>query len=659
VSRLEGAAVWAAYGTVEVALTIFVRRVLFTSTFVPPDDRFTFALLLLYPLIGALLGRFAVAGLVVAFVANAIVTVTGAALAVPLAGAAVAVALFRRRAWPVALLLLLPIWAAREIGYVHTFVVKALFAGAAIAAVVLLGWLTRKHALKSIATLAVFVLAMIAAMFVDVRPPRDVVPDQPPPRTPSPSIVLVVMDTVRADHLSLYGYGRRTTPHLEQLARTATVYTRAYAPSNMTLPTHASLFTGLYGTEHTAHNDEGWAVGRPLPARVLTIAELLAARGYATASIAANYVYLGDEFGLDQGFHHVDARPPRLPFGGAWNFYLRSRIAEVASRVIELSPRTRLLSRPAEEISDLAIRYLARVAGKRRPFFLVLNYMDAHAPCIPPAPYDAMFPGRDPAQPVDLADRLMVDIRTRGVHLTPRQRAHLVSQYDGGIAHADHQIARVFASLRERGVFDDTLVIVLSDHGESFGEHGIFLHGYSNYDVETRVPLVVKKPRQTTASVVAEPVSLLDVWPLLSSSSGSSEFLGVPRSAGATPRNSLRGTPRNSEELRGTRSAAFPVITEAFPMNRAAAEASLRRAGTAKIDGTLKTIVNIDGRVETYDLAADPGEARNLAPNEVSRRMSDEIGAWRKSLATRKTQPAAQPIDPETIRRLRALGYIQ
>jgi len=616
---------WAAYGAVEAWTTIFLRCALFRSTFVPPDDRFTLFLLILYPLLGALLGRFALAGLAIAFAANAIATVSGPALAVPLVSAVCALALFRRP-WPASLFLIVPIWAAREIGYVYTFTTRAILAGAALLAVALFGFLASKvrWSLKPAGTLAIFAVTMLVATRVDIRPPRDIAPTEAPPRTQQPNIVLIVMDTVRADHLSLYGYPRATTPNLDALAKSATVYTRAWAPSNMTLSTHASLFTGLYGSEHAAHYDEGWQAGRPLPAFALTLAELLAARGYATASIAANYVYLGEEFGLDQGFQHLDALPPPLPFGAAWNFYLRSRIGELASSLLKLPPRAHLLSRPAEAISERAMAFIDRAGAKRRPFFLVLNYMDAHAPCIPPAPFDTMFPGHDASQPIDLADKLLAGMASGKAAMTARQRAHLISQYDGAIAYTDQQIARVLATLRRIGIFDRTLIVVLSDHGEAFGEHGVITHGFTNYDVETRVPLIVKKAEQRTSEVISRTVSLLDVWPLLS----------------------------------GTSHAPFAVITEAFPMRGAAARIAMRRAGTAKIEGTVKTIVNVRGDVESYDVATDPNETSNAAPNETSRRMAQEIAAWRKSLRAHAVAPAP-PVDPETLRRLRALGYIQ
>lgn len=620
--RLFGAAVWAAYGLVELLLAGAGAHRSFAAMFVLPGDRrYAIFLLVLYPLVGALLGRFAVVGLAAAFAANAVALMSGRLVVVAVLSAAVAAALFRGSPWTASLLLLLPLWAARVYGVDVTVWKKALLAAGALLAVMLFGLVAmkRRWSLKPGVALVTFTLFMLASTLGEPPQPRNRPADAPPPRVASPNIVLIVMDTVGARHLSVYGYARNTTPELARLAKTATLYTRAYAPSNMTLPSHASLFTGLYGSEHTAHYDEGWIAGRPLPAEALTIAELLSARGYATASIVANG-YLSEAFGLDQGFDHLDARAPELPYGLAPEYYLRSGIAAVAARVVDPGRDARRHSRGGEEISDRALEYLDRAAGRRRPFFLFLNYLDAHHPYLPPAPYDRMFPGLDETQPDDLVNRL---VNARG--MTARQRAHLVSQYDGSITYLDQQIARVLDGLRQRGVYDETLIVIVSDHGEAFGEHGVVTHGVTNYDTETHVPLIVKQPGQTAGVVVTDPVSVLEVWPLLSS---------IPR-------------------------PPFPVITEAFPMRGPAATSPGRRSGTAKVAGTLKTIVNVDGEVETYDWIADPGETRNLAPNAESRRMAEELSTWRRQL--RGVAPAETPraVDPETLRRLRALGYVR
>ena len=620
-ARLHGVAVWAAYGIVEMCLGVVLRPI-----FLPADRRFTLFLLLLYPLAGALLGRFAVHGLALAFAACALVTIAGPAVAVPLVSAAVAVALFRRRAWFATLTLFVPTWAVRDTHIASTAVTKALLAVAIIVLIGAIGAFTARlrWTRKPWWTLAAYVPMMAFPLFLTNPTARDLAPEQPPPHAFTPNVLLIVMDTVRADHLSVYGYGRNTTPHLAELAKGATRYVRAYAPSNMTLSSHASLFTGLSASEHTAHVDSGWMLGRPLPPRAITAAEILSSRGYATASIAANG-YLGPGFGLDQGFQHLSLPAPKKFFGSpSSNYSVRAGVEAIAARVIRLPRRSHLNSAGGEVITGRAIAYLDRVSGKRRPFFLVLNYLDAHHPYIPPPPYATMFPGFDFTQPADLEAQRLDGFLKGQPRLTGHERAHMISQYDGAIAFLDVQIARVIGALRKHGLFDRTMIIVLSDHGESFGEHGAYTHGFTTYDSETRVPLIVKAAGQTAGAVVQAPTSLLDVWPLITM---------TPRPPAA-------------------------VVTEAFPLSKLAAIPP-RRPGTAMIDGAAKTIVNADGSVETYDLAADPAEARNLAPNEVSRRMAPAIASWRRSLRGLDASTTPQAVDPETYRRLRALGYVR
>jgi arylsulfatase A-like enzyme len=623
-SRSEGAAAWAAYGAVEGVFAIYARRLLFAPVFVPGDG-LTLLLLVLYPLAGALLGRFAIPALAVLFAANAVVMMDGRMVALVI-GVAAMVVVLRTSMWISAWLLIFPLWIAHQLAQRQSFVVKIVAAAGVLIVIGVVAMLRRRHGrpLRPPITLAIFAVVMLGSLFVEVPPPRDLPPEAPPPRTRQPNILFVLMDTVRADHLSAYGYARDTTPYLRRFARTATLYRRAYAPSNMTLSSTASLFTGLFPSEHTAHFDDGvWSLGRPLPPAALTVAELLSARGYATGLISANHVYLGGKFGLDQGFQHHDARPPVLPFGLPADVTLRRAVAALAGPL--LPARFRVRSRRGAEITSLARRYLSRVAGRRRPFFLVVNYMDAHAPCIPPPPYDTRFPGRDASQDAALSDRLIATMmRDEPLKITPWEHAHLLSQYDGGIAYEDAEIARLIDELRARRLYDETLIVIVADHGDAFGEHGGVGHGMTNYEDQVRVPFLVKRPGQTAGSVVERPVSALEAWPILT----------------------------------GAAHAPFPVIAESFPMRGLALAQKYRHPGRAKVEGTLKTIVNVRAPLELYDLAEDPAELRNLGRNATSVRISDELSAWSASLTRQEPLPPRE-LDPETIRRLRSLGYIQ
>ncbi|MBW3564837.1 MAG: sulfatase-like hydrolase/transferase [Acidobacteria bacterium] len=623
-AKLEGAGVWAAYGAIEALLVVYGGRFIFPDTFVPPHPAFTLVLLVIYPLAGMLLGPMAAPALVLLFLLNFATTPASLALLIPLTAGVIALAM-RMNGWMVSLMLLAPLWIAREMLYGETRMVRGAAAIASIFAIAVVAFALRrsKASIPSPATLALSAAIMAGALAIVPPGPRIVPTLSVPSPAAAPNILLIVLDTVRADHMSLYGYQRRTTPHLDDFAEAATVYRRAYAPSNMTLSTMGSVFTGQFASEHGAHYDEGAAWGRALPDESLTLAEELAARGYATASIASNFAYFGDKFGLDQGFHHLDARPSRIPLGSQWNFYLRNGIGRLVESMIELPRRARLIPRPAEEITGLVLRYLDDGRPRNRTFFLTINYMDAHVPRIPPPPFDDRFEGRDPTESLDLADGLQGAMGKGNLEISGRQRAHLISQYDGAIAHVDDQLGRLFEELRTRGLYDETLIIVISDHGESFGEHGFIGHGSTNYDDQIRVPFVVKRPGQRTGTVIDEPVSLINAWAIMAE-----------------------------------READYPVISETFPMRGALASSPARRPGTALVDGRWKVIVGWNGNVELYDLATDSMERHNLAPSDRANEMATRVNDWRNAVeAAPRSAPAE--LDPETERRLRSLGYLQ
>jgi hypothetical protein len=218
----------------------------------------------------------------------------------------------------------------------------------------------------------------------------------PPQRTAAgkpADVVLIVLDTVRADHMSVYGYERNTTPNLKRLAGEATVYTRAFSASSHTLPSHASMFTGLYPSWHGAHYPlppySGNETDAPLPSRFHTLAEILTEAGYATHSIVANTPFLGDSYNLDQGFGSlslvsaVSCGRPVLPF------WPSVRDLVVRARTPFDHRRTGM----GTEVTSEAIDKLDR-APSERPVFLFLNYLDAHDPRVPPSPFDRMFPGK-------------------------------------------------------------------------------------------------------------------------------------------------------------------------------------------------------------------------------------------------------------------------
>ena len=271
---------------------------------------------------------------------------------------------------------------------------------------------------------------------------------------PVPNVVLITIDTLRADHLGVYGAAAIETPAIDALARQGVRFENAFTPVPLTLPAHWTLHTGLQPWQHGVV-DNGWTLREsPVP----TLAERFAAAGYDTAAFVAAFV-LNRSFGLDRGFARYDDGP-------AADAALDQLLHATAS---------------ADERVGRALRWLTARSEPRRPFFLWLHLFDPHAPYEPPSHFRSRYRDRP---------------------------------YDGEIAFVDSQIARLLAGLERQGVAGSTLVVLTSDHGESLGEHGEMTHGILLYDATLHVPLIFRLPAGARAGEVRrDPVSLADLAP--------------------------------------------------------------------------------------------------------------------------------------------------
>jgi arylsulfatase A-like enzyme len=281
-----------------------------------------------------------------------------------------------------------------------------------------------------------------------------------------PDVVVVVIDTLRADHLSLYGHERDTSPHLDRLASSGLTFTRAYAQSGWTLASMATLLTGLYPHQHRVARDgcQPEAFGALDPART-TLAEALTARGYR-AGAWVNNTFMAPVFGLNQGFSVYD-------YKGATNDDHRSAAATVDAAMAWLdSPPD-----PAD-------------AGK--PAFLFVHFMEPHLDYVAPAPHRGRYSAGLPSGRVGKIP--FAAFQTRQVRPTDEEKVYLEALYDEEIRAADEGLAALVAALEQRKRLENTLLVVTSDHGEEFWEHGGFEHGHALWSELTRVPLVVRGP---------------------------------------------------------------------------------------------------------------------------------------------------------------------
>jgi arylsulfatase A-like enzyme len=344
---------------------------------------------------------------------------------------------------------------------------------------------------------------------------------RPLPPAGSSNVLLVVMDTVAADHLSLLGYARPTSTTLVELAERGIRFDSARAPSSWTLPSHASVFTGRWFHELST----GWIT--PLDGNHPTLAEFLGAHGYATAGFAANYTYCARDSGLARGFvHYQDFIFPQLTCFKVSTLVSRSllgiqAVGDFLERDLGLSwfrPYLKYLwwlldtnRKGAAVINRELVDWLDQRRQPERPFFAFLNYYDAHYPY-------QLTPGRMHrfgAMPGDNRQRDLIQNWSEldKSALSPQDIEFAVNAYDECIADLDEQLGVLFDELERRGILETTWLIIVADHGESFGEHaGVFCHGTSLYQTEVHVPLLIIPPGGAAArKVVTETVSLRDL----------------------------------------------------------------------------------------------------------------------------------------------------
>ena len=424
----------------------------------------------------------------------------------------------------------------------------------------------------------------------------------------APNVLLIVMDTVRADRLSLYGYTRPTSPNLAELARRGVRFERAWSTAPWTLPSHASMFTGRWPHELSA------GLKGPLDSRYPTLAESLLRRGYVTAGFVANTTYCSAETGLGRGFLHYEDHiltPSGLLRGTALG---RRVLDKVVVSVRELAAASGLGAwlcpgngKAFKDAATINGDFLGWLSGHPdRPFFAFLNYFDAHHPYVLPEGVDRHFGIRPETHADDLTLHRWWSLDKR--RLPPRDVALARDAYDDCIAYLDAQLGRLFAELDRRGVLAKTLVIVTSDHGEHLGEHALFGHASSLYAPEVHVPLVIVGPAEVPAGrVVRELVSLRDLPAT------------VVDLLGATPKPSFPGTSlaRRWDHAEAGRPSAGPVLSEVEGPAKGPANGGrspvFRGAMKTLSDGKMAYIRNGDGREELYDLATDPQETRDLA----------------------------------------------
>jgi arylsulfatase A-like enzyme len=443
------------------------------------------------------------------------------------------------------------------------------------------------------------------------------------------NVLLVVWDTVRASNLSLHGYGRRTSPVLERLAKKGVRFDQAFATAPWTLPSHSSMFTGRWPHELTAD----WQV--PLDEAHPTLGEYLGAHGYDTAGFVANLDYCSTETGLSRGFAHYEDYPIELKDIVTRYVGIGTRVdlltpASVINRLLkriwgdryDAIPRSNEHAKAGATVDRSFLEWLSWQQTRNRPFFAFLNYNDAHSPYEVP---DRSIPAVG-LRPISYVDRVTLKnwdtLDKFKVSMAHVQMANDV--YDDSIYYLDQRLGVLLDELETRGALDQTLVIVASDHGEHLGDHRLFFHGCSLYRQLVGVPLVIVGPKHVPAGrSVVEPVSLRDIPATVV------ELVGLARDAPFPGRSLARFWAENERSHTG---AGEPILMET---GKPPGLTNQGREPVAK--GPMKSLIAegmhyiraADGLEELYILNSDPEERTNVAEYPFA---SEPLRRFRASL---------------------------
>ena len=495
----------------------------------------------------------------------------------------------------------------------------------------------------------------------------------------SPNIVLILVDTLRRDHLSCYGYRRRTSPSLDRLTQESTLYTRAISPGAWTVPSQASIFTGTYPSRHGVDRTHPY-----LDCGLTTLPEYLRAHGYRTFGISSNF-WISTATQYDRGFDvfsqswqllqtcgnpSLERQRRRDPSytGPARPSSTADRVRMAANRLESAFWRrccspVMAVDKGAGRVNRVVKRWIRSWTTLDRPFFAFIHYMEPHLPYRPPARFVSRFLDTRDALRARGVNQHALKFMGRRIPMTSEDFELLGRLYDAEISYADHCIGEVVEGLRANRLLDNTLLVFCSDHGENLGDHGLMDHMFSVHDSITSVPLIVRYPGETQRGTEHGLVQTLDIFPTVASLVGRN---GASANGMEALADQLQGRP-----LPPFGSAHPFAVTELQQVQPPISTLQRRYPGfdwriydrslCALRTATHKYVQGSNGTEELYAIATDPRETTNQLATDRERaaEMRAQLSSWRDSFAPAVPSDSTQDLDAEIRRRLQDLGYIE
>ncbi len=464
-----------------------------------------------------------------------------------------------------------------------------------------------------------------------------------------PNVFFVVMDAVRPDHLSCYGYARKTTPNIDKIANEGVLFENALSASIWSPPSHASMFTGLYPSHHGVLGENLYLSGE-----IPNIVEIFHSKGYQTFGICPN-IFITPHFGFHRGFDKF--------FDASLNFgLLKKHFLDWIIFGFETEPRALMYRWIYHAIIFQKIKeWITFSRKKNKPFFIFVNYFDAHLPHRPPQPFKQRFEGIR-KQNVDLKKiedcvnrRFGFPYIAREVEITKDEWDFVKSLYDAEIAYIDFFLGKVFDYLKKYELLSNTFILLTADHGENLGDHELAGHAFCLYDTLLHVPLILNFPKNALKGIrIPNLVSTVDIFPTLL------DMLNIDRKYGVDGKNLMPFQQRTYHKH--VLAEYGPPIPQIATMNRLCPRMRVNSAVYNKglkciRSADSKYIIASDGKEEWYDLKNDSGESKNIINEIPDKKRQILKSIILKEVGTSLTKKKVDVPNQKIRKRLQELGY--